>query len=161
MKKFLALLALVSTPAVADTTLSLDVATGIFNSGRNNLAETKLLKIGLEEDLWYNLKHRINGGIWLDNVGNGRNNSGFLAYQWGFVVNNGNVEAGVYSGPAYITTPDIYLGGRFQFNETACLGISDRGGNVLSACYNHFSSGGLEFPNIGRDFLGVQIKFPF
>lgn len=160
MKKFL-LLFLLATPAFADSTMSLEVATGVFNSGKNSLAETKLVKLGLEEDLWYNLKHRVNGGFWLDNAGDGRKGSGFLGYQWGFVVNNGSTEVGVYSGPTYITTTDTYLGGCFQFNETIYFGISDKDYNFAGFAYNHFSSAGIETPNMGRDFAGVMLKFPF
>jgi hypothetical protein len=79
----------------------------------------------------------------------------------GFDVENETFEASVFSGPTLITSPDIYLGGPLQFNESIYLGIKDKREESIGFAYNHFSSAGIEMPNIGRDFAGLEIKFKF
>jgi len=154
-------LALVLAMRSEASELAIDGGVGVFNSGKNSLSESKFLRFGLEEPVWYALKQRFNLGFWLDDKGHGRASSGFAGYQIGFEVTADTLEASVWSGPALITTPDIYLGGPLQFNETIFLGIHDKAGETLGVAYNHFSSAGIEMPNIGRDFLGLEIRFKF
>ena len=158
MKYLLALILLVSNVAWADS-MTFDVGLGVFNSGLHSLSETKLVKLGLQEDVWYNLKQKASAGFWLDNAGNGRTDSEFGAYQLGFEVRNPTLLASVFFGPAFITTPDVYLGGHLQFNTSLFLGVPDDDNNAIGVFYNHFSSAGLEMPNMGRDFVGAGIKF--
>lgn len=139
----------------------IDGGLGEFDTKGTSVSQVKFGKIGWQEDLWYSLKHRINIGEWLDNRGEGYNNSAFTGYQLGFEVRNDIFEASIWSGPTLITTPDASLGGRFQFNETVFFGLVDKDGNAIGVSYNHFSSAGLEMPNYGKDFMGVEIKFPF
>lgn len=146
--------------AYADS-VSIDTSIGVFNSGKRSLSESKLLRFGVEEYVWYNFKEKVNTGFWLDNAGDGRTGSAFISYQLGFNVHNSVFEMSLYTGPALISSSDIYLGGHFQFNDTAYFGICDVEGNSIGVSYNHFSSAGLEVPNIGRDFVGAEIKFPF
>ena len=69
---------------------------------------------------------------------------------------------GIFSGPTLISSTDVALGGYFQFNETAYLGIRDPNtDDSIGIAYNHFSSAGLESPNVGKDFMCLEIKFPF
>jgi len=137
----------------------LDAGLGIFNTEGSNLSQVKFGKLGLQEDLWYNLKQRFNVGAWLDSRGGGYTNSAFAGYQVGFQVDNQDYEGSIFFGPSLITNQDIALGGPMQFNASIFFGIKDNGGNTIGFAYNHFSSGGLEMPNLGRDVGGLEIKF--
>lgn len=159
MKKLILCLFL-SSQALADTAF-VNASLGVFNSGKHSLAETKMFKIGIEEDLWYNFKQRFNGGFWIDNMGGGRSSSLYSSYQWGFNVKNDSLETGVYIGPGLISSPDVMLGDYFEFNETLYLGVCDRSGNSMGATYSHFSNAGFSSVNVGRDLIGLEIKFPF
>jgi hypothetical protein len=148
-------------PKIDSSQIVIDGGLGMFSTEGSSLSQVKFGKIGLQENLWSVLKQRFNVGAWLDSRGEGRTNSGFTGYQLGFDVQNEMFEASIWSGPTYITTPDIALGGNLQFNETIFFGIKDRQDDSIGVAYNHFSSAGLEMPNLGRDFMCVEIKFPF
>lgn len=139
----------------------IDAGLGAFGTRGENVAQNKFAKIGIEEDLWYVIKQRFNGGLWLDSTGSGYKNSLFTGYQGGFEVTNDVLQASVWTGPSLITSPDEALGGILQFNETVFLGIVDKDKNSIGVAWNHFSSGSLETPNLGRDYLSLEIKFPF
>lgn len=168
MSKFLLVLAiLLATFAIPlhamaqDDQIVIDGALGILGSSGDTPVDVKFARLGVEEDLWYTLKQRFNVGGWTDNRGEGYSSSAFGGYQLGFEVRNSVLEASIFSGPTLISTPDVALGGRFQFNETVFLGVVDVDGNTIGMAYNHFSSAGLETPNWGKDFVGIEIKFPF
>lgn len=139
----------------------IDAGLGIFGTEGPSLSQVKFAKIGIEEDLWYALKQKFNGGGWLDSRGYGRSSSAFAGYQLGFEVENSLFEGSVWSGPTLISSPDIALGGYFQFNETVFFGIKDDRQESIGFAYNHFSCASLCAPNLGRDFMGLEIKFPF
>ena len=145
---------------VAADDMVLDGGLGVFDSAKNSLSETKLLKVGIQEDLWYVLKQRFNTGFWLDNAGNGRTGSSFIGYQLGYEVKTDSLVASAWTGPGLISSPDSYLGGMLQFNETMFFGIHDKQDNTMGFAYNHWSSAGIEMPNQGRDFVTLQLKFP-
>lgn len=151
---------LLSTSAFADEVI-MDVGLGAFDTRSDNISQVKLAKVGIQEDVWYNLKQRFNVGGWVDQRGQGFGNSAFAGYQLGFDVRNDVFDASIFSGPTLISGTDELLGGHFQFNETMFLGIVDKNDNAIGIAWNHFSSAGLEMPNLGRDFLGLEIKFPF
>ena len=138
-----------------------DVGVGEFGTKGSSLSQVKFAKVGWQEDLWYNLKQRMNAGGWIDTRELGYSSSAFAGYQLGFEVKNSVFEASVFSGPTLISSPDNALGGIFQLNETLFFGIVDKDDNTIGIVYNHFSSAGLEMPNLGRDFMGIEIKFPF
>ncbi len=159
MKKLIFLLLFSSLAHAQGDQFSVDAGFGVFNSGKNSLSETKTVAIGYQEDLWDALKQRVTLGGWVDDAGNGKNNSVFLAGQLGFEVNRDGLVAGVFSGPAVISNTDVLLGGHFQFMDDVRLGIQDRIGSYVGVFYRHLSSAGLEMPNIGRDMVGVEIRW--
>lgn len=161
--KYLALFLLfVSSVAHAqENQIVIDSGLGILNSRGNSLSQNKFAKIGLEEDLWYNLKQKFNAGAWLDNRGDGYSNSPFGGYQLGFEVSNDVLEASLWSGPTVIGKTDQMLGSYLEFNETIYLGIVDKDKNSIGIVYNHFSNAGISSVNQGRDYLGLELKFPF
>ena len=138
---------------------ALDVGIGVFRSADKGLSETKMLSIGKQETLLGPLKSRYSAGFWLDNTRDGRKSSGFVGAQLGFEVANNGWVGGIFSGPTVISTPDVLLGGRFQFMDTINYGLQDKSGNYIGLFYRHFSSAGLEMPNTGRDILGIEIRF--
>jgi len=161
MLRYITLIAfLFSTICSADEVV-LDAGLGIFGTEGHSLSQVKFGKVGIEEDLWYALKQRFNVGGWLDSRGDGRKSSAFAGYQLGFEVKNDLLIGSVWSGPSLITSPDIALGGPLQFNETIFFGIVDKKQDVIGIAYNHFSSAGIEMPNLGDDFACLEIKFPF
>lgn len=137
----------------------LDGGLGIFHSGERGLSETKLFSLGVQEDLWGPLKDRAIVGGWIDVTGAGKSSSAFAGGQLGFEVNRDGLVAGIFSGPTIISSPDVLLGGHFQFMDDLHLGIQDEHDNYFGVFYRHLSSAGLEMPNIGRDVIGIEIRF--
>jgi len=154
---FIALSMLFSTLSYAqeDQTV-IDIGVGISNS-----SGTRMGVIGLQEDLWGPIKQRFMVGGWLDNSGNGNSSSPLMGYQLGFEVNNNGLVMGVFSGPTWIGVPDQLLGGMFQFMSDIHLGIQDLHSNYIGVMYRHISSAGIESPNLGRDVIGLEIRYPF
>ena len=166
MKKHaLVVLALVTSSfahAGAQDEMFLDVGLGTFSTEGKSLSEVKFAKLGIQEEIWDSFKHRFNVGGWLDQRGEGKTNAAFASYQLGFDVTNDVLEMGIFSGPGLISSTDTSLGGYFQFNETVYLGIRNpKSDESIGISYNHFSSAGLEMPNQGKDFMCLEIKFPF
>ena len=138
-----------------------DGGLGAFDTEGRSIAMVKFAKFGVQEDLLGPLKQRFNVGLWLDQRGQGYSNAAYGGYQLGFDVKNSVLEMGIFSGPTLISSTDAELGGLFQLNETFFFGIRDSENDFIGAVYNHFSSAGLEMPNLGKDFIGLEIRFPF
>lgn len=158
MRVLLALVLLLTTAASADE-MYMTGAVGVFNSGKKSLSECKFLNVGERKPLGPLIQQWEVGG-WTDRAGDGRGGSAYGAYQLGFEV-HGSMLARVATGPALITSPDSYLGGVFQFTEDFALGEEDSQGHYAVFKYKHISSAGIEQPNIGRDFMGVEIGLHF
>lgn len=133
---------------------------GVFSSGKSNLAECKLVNFGHRERLPLGLSYQYEGGGWTDVAGNGRKGSLYGAAQLG-VQADSTLTARFMAGPALISSPDAYLGGVFQFTEDFFLGIHGDNGNIVGVKYKHISSAGIEQPNVGRDFAGIEVSIPF
>lgn len=157
----LILLFISSLTYAKDDQIVTDVGLGSFGSKGSSLSQDKFTKIGIEEELWSPFHQRLNVGGWLDSRGTDFNNSAFVGYQLGFEVTNSVLEGSVWTGPTLISSPDAALGSNFQFNETIFFGIVDKDKNSIGMAYNHFSDAGLAIPNLGRDFLGLEIKCSF
>lgn len=134
-------------------------ALGVFDSGRHSLTEEKFLNIGRRTTLGPFIQQVEIGG-WTDVAGNSRSGSAYGAYQVGLEV-DGAFLGRICTGPAFISSPDVYLGGHFQFTEDFYIGEHDAKGHSVGFIYKHISSAGLEEPNIGRDQMGFQIGLPF
>lgn len=122
---------------------------GVFNSP----IKVKTLYGGLQEDLYGPFKLKYTLGGWDKTI--------FVTPQLGYEVFSGGIYASVCFGPALISRPDSFLGGHFQFVEDAHFGILDVQKNQIGVFYRHVSSAGIYNPNVGRDFMGLDIKFPF
>lgn len=139
-----------------------EAAIGVFNSAKHSPIETKFGQMGYRAySQWGGFIEGEFGG-WAHQAGTtGQRSSGYLATLVGVEAEHG-VDLRLAVGPAIVTNPDIYLGGNFpQFTEDFFVGVRGRTGTSLGAKYKHFSSAGLVMPNIGRDFLGVEVSLPF
>lgn len=135
---------------------------GIFNSGQNSLAETKILSVGYNS-LFYDrrLFTRYELGAFADTAGGGRKSSAFGGYSFGVNVENSSFYGQGSAGAIVLSTPDSYLGGMFQFTEELSFGLNGNKDTKIGVFYKHMSSAGLYDPNIGRDFLGIKVFIPF
>ncbi len=133
---------------------------GVFNSGKQSLAEVKFVNIGHREPLFLGLTQQYEAGGWSDSAGNGRHGSIYGAYLVG-VEAGANAIARAMAGPAIIATPDSYLGGPIAFSEEFFVGFKSNSGNVVGVMYKHISNAGLYTQNMGRDFAGVQAGITF
>lgn len=160
--KYAALAAiLLSSVALADDQSFVKYGVGVAGSGKDSLAETKLLSIGYKSNIWSDYLIGLwEAGGFVDVTGSGRASSAF-----------GFGGAGVYvdSGPLYlqntfeiglITNPDSYLGGPFQFSEDIGVGLKSKSGASIGVNYKHISSAGIELPNKGRDFMTFVVGIP-
>jgi len=120
---------------------------------------TRTLTLSIQEDLWGALKQRGTVGGWLDDSGNGKSGSALISGQLGFEVNRNGMVIGLFSGPTFISSPDVMLGGYLQFMTNFHLGIQDGNSNYIGAFYRHISNASLSTPNIGRDIIGLEIRF--
>jgi len=154
----LVLCLLLSTNALADSTGALDVGLGVFNSGKQSLSETKMASYTEQTSISDAFRLRATGGFWVD-VTQGKSSSGFAAGQLGYEVNSKGTVLGAFTGPALITNTDVLLGGHFQFMDEFHLGLQDEGKSYIGVFYRHLSSAGLEMPNIGRDLVGIELRF--
>lgn len=139
-----------------------DVSLGLFHNGSPGPANVKFGQIGHRDFIGFGLFNQYEGGGWVQTTNSeGKKSSAYVADQIGLQVDNGLV-ARIATGPSIISSPDSFLGGNFQFTEDLFLGLKDAGnGNTIGFKYKHFSSAGLEMPNQGRDFGGIEISFPF
>lgn len=101
-------------------------------------------------------------GFWSDIGGNGRLSSFFGSLQGGVEITASPFKVSSSHGIGAITNTDVYLGSNFQFVHDLCLGlIDDMNRATVSACAKHISNGGINTPNVGRDFVLVKIGIPY
>lgn len=159
MKRLIILLSFLCSVAYAqDDQVILDGGLGILHSGEIGPQETKMLTLGLQETIYESLKDRITGGGWIDNYGDGKRSSALLSTQIGWEVNRNGFVMGLFTGPSVISSPDALLGGTLEFMEDLHLGIQDHN-DYIGVMYRHLSSAGIYSPNIGRDVIGLEIRF--
>lgn len=156
--RLISLLMLLSTPALA--------AEGYFGkymvSATGEASSQKGLSFGRQSE-WSIFETKTEGGFWVDNTGRqGAEGSTFLSYSVGIEPRWGALYLNVFQGVAVLSNKDTVLGGHFQFVEDVGLGIRDQEkGTAVGVFYKHISSAGIYKPNVGRDFLGVQVMIPW
>lgn len=135
---------------------------GVMSSARNTFSETKIIGLGFQERTKYpNVVYKIESGAWIDSTeGQGRSGSIYSLGGVGLDIQGTNLRIQSLHGLTAISNPDSYLGGPVQGFHEVCGGIPDRVSTMtVSLCYQHFSSGGVFKPNIGRDFGTIKISF--
>lgn len=159
MKFLLGLLLLVSMPVHAEEAFA-SFGVGVFHSAERSLGETKVGNFGFRQELYQGVYWQFKGGYWGDGSGDpSRNGSAFVSTGPGMTVDLRPVEMRAGYGLAAISSPDSYLGGRFpQFQGEIYLGVRDPRGNGIGLEYDHISSAGLVSPNMGRDFVVLQLS---
>lgn len=162
MRKVLFLLLLSPYVSAEDKEVTVNFGAGVFNSGVNSLAESKVLTLGLN-NFFYGRRmfYRYELGLFTDSAGNGRKGSAFGAGLLGVNVENPVFYAQGAFGASLLGTTDSYLGGHFQFTEEVSVGINGTSATKLGFFYKHMSSAGIYDPNVGRDFVGVKLSIPF
>lgn len=161
LKKWVLLGMFVSIGVYAqDDQVIVDGAIGVFHSGEKSLSETKLATFGIQEDLLGPWKDRAVVGGWLDNAGNGKTGSALISGQLGFEINSNGTIGSIFAGPCLISHPDeVLLGGYLEFMEDFHLGLQDHGNNYIGVFYRHISDAGLTSVNIGRDVVGIELRW--
>lgn len=124
----------------------------------NTTSTMKFVSLGVQEDLWTIVKQRATVGGWIDQSP-GNASSGFIAGQLGVEIVNSGWVGSTFFGPGAISQSDNLLGGWFQFMSSLEFGLRDINGNYIGAMFRHFSSAGVETPNLGRNVLGLELKF--
>lgn len=133
---------------------------GIFNSAKNIPAEVKTINLGYRVELYSGIYWQFKGGYWKDASDDyNRKSSLYLSTGPTMLVDLKPIEVRTGLGLATISVPDSYLGDIFpQFNEELYLGVRDKNGNGIGIKYEHISSAGIVQPNIGRDFVILEIS---
>lgn len=152
--------------AVAALALSACAHSFKYGIGLNSGADfpdtsTKILSV-VEQDQFLTspLQYQWEGGLFVDN-NNGLGPTGFGSFALGLETEGPGLFASYFVGPTLITQTDARLASILEFNNNFQLGIRDRRGAAIGLNFQHFSNAGLTQGNIGRDFLGINLTFPF
>lgn len=135
----------------------LKYGTGVINS-----KESKMISTGFRNNLFDSLVYQYEGGIWLDYAEKGRKSSFFFDASAGIEATAGELVLRSTHGIAFISTPDVNIGGYLpNFNHDLYIGIRGKNGNSIGLNYKHISNLGLMPPNIGRDFVSIDLGVPW
>lgn len=106
---------------------------------------------------------KTEGGFWVDNTNRqGATGSAFFSGSIGVEPRAGSLYVNLFQGVAVISSPDTVLGGPLQFVEDFGIGIRDKETETaVGFFYKHVSSAGIFKPNLGRDFMGLQVMIPW
>lgn len=158
MSKLLYLLLLVPGVVFADN-LSYKFGLGATS---NSVADGKVtfFNASYERPLTSILDQKYEGGVWTDMLGEGRKSSGYANYSVGIKVEPGVFYAQAYVGVALITHPDTQLGSHGQFTHDIGFGFQDAKKKAMGLNIKHISNAGLKKPNIGRNFVQLEVKIP-
>lgn len=130
---------------------------GVFHGAEKHPSEIKFMNIG-HRDSFQGLVAQYEIGGWVDSAGNGRKSSPYAAYQIGLQAVN-QVVGRFMMGPAIVGITDNRLGAVFpQFTTDLYFGIEGEHGVNIGFKYKHISSAGLSSPNVGRDFMGIELS---
>lgn len=133
---------------------------GIGESAVHSFPETKVLDVGYRQQIISTFYWNYEAGGWIDSSGDPtRSSSFFVSTGPGLELWLKPFEIRNSWGIAIISNPDSYLGAAFpQFHGELYLGVRDSSGSGIGIKYNHFSSAGVSNPNIGRDFMLLELS---
>ncbi len=158
MKKLIVLFLFLSSYAIADEAF-VGYGLGILRGADTFLGQTKYLDLGYREFMWDGLYWQTKlGGIGEGSPDSTRSGGAFLSTGMGLEVDLHPIELRGGGAIAGITTPDSQLGGYFQFNEDMSLGLRDKKGDGIALQYNHISCASFCNPNLGRDFVILELS---
>lgn len=156
MKKLILLVLFFSSFARADLVTSIGVGKGIMEGHGTPFERVGILGYQFNAGDFF---VRPQAGYFLDV--SGQNKSSIIASTLFGVraVSQVGPELHLAVGPAYLQHPDGILGGHFQFNLEGGVGLLSKDGKTyVGAAWEHFSSAGFEMPNLGRDFIVLQVR---
>jgi hypothetical protein len=158
MRKLISLLLFVAMPTMANDAF-IGYGVGVFHSAEYSRAETKVINLGYRQHITgpWSLQYKV--GYWGDGSGQAnRTASGYASVGPIFNINFDPLYLYTGWGIGAISNPDGYLGGRLpQFNGTVGFLVRDKQGAGIGASYEHISSAGFVMPNVGRDFVTLNI----
>ena len=135
---------------------------GVFNSAKNNISEVKTADFGFRKPLVGPWSFQFKAGAWLDGSGDkSRSSSLYVSAGPQYIIDFSCFEIRNGVGVTVISNTDSYLGGHLQFNSELYFGVRNKNGAGIGIEYSHFSSAGIYQPNIGKDFILLQISERF
>lgn len=161
MRYLIALILFCSSVAYGDET-SIKYGLGAFHSAEPSPGLVKLVSLTWQRPAFNeHLIQQTEGGFFIDAAGGDRRSSAFAFQSFGLNVNVGYFYVQNLIGAGFITCPDSYLGGPFQFTEDLAIGVKDEHGYSIGLDYKHISSAGIYPINRGRDFFTLRLSVPF
>ena len=158
-RNMLLFLLLFSTTAMADEAF-VGYGLGILRGADTFLGQTKYLDLGYREFMW-------DGIYWQNKVtawGEGspdltRKGGGYFSTGLGLEVELQPLELRGGGSLGAISAPDSQLGAVFpQFNENFGIGLRDKKGDGIAFEYDHISCSSFCHPNMGRDFIMLELS---
>lgn len=159
MRRWLSLLLLLSNVCLADEAF-VGYGVGVFNDANDFVGQNKYAELGYRHFLYKGLYWQGKGGFWGEGSPDQTRKSGFWASTGpGLELDLQPFEMRSGAGIAAISSPDSQLGGYFpQFNEEIYAGLRDKRGDGIGFQYEHISCASFCSPNMGRDFVTVQLS---
>lgn len=156
MKKLISLFLLLSSFANADAVISIGVGKGIMEGHGTPFERTAILGYQFNFGDFF---VRPQGSYFLDVSGQSKSSLWASTLLGVRAVSRVGPELHLAVGPGYLQNPDQILGGHFQFNLEGGMGMLSKDGKTyVGAAWEHLSSAGFEMPNLGRDFIVVQVR---
>lgn len=153
------LLLLISSTAIAGPTLKIggcideDQVISLFNN--------KFAAIGYQNHIKNTIfDYQIEGGYFADATKGILQQTLFAGPSIGLSIENSGHYTKVFFGPSIVSHTDERLSIPFEFNADFEFGFQDSRGVGMGIGFKHMSSAGLGSPNLGRDFLYLQISLP-
>lgn len=141
---------LVTSTAWGEWERAAEVATGVFYNQDSSLVVMSATAPS-RPFLGQNSYYQLNVGSW-----GGPYAASFVGFAKGLQWGRSNMYVRLSSGGSLISATSERLSTSFQFYEQLMVHRRiGRGGVALS--YRHWSNAGLKKPNLGMDFIGLQI----
>ena len=155
-----ALLCALATGPVQTNEAYVGYGVGVFNDADSYIGQMKVAEVGYRYFLLDGIYWQNKIGYWGDASNDKtRSSSGYGASGLGMELSLQPLELRSSVSLAMVTTPDSQLGSAFpQFNEELYAGLRDRMGDGFGFQYEHISCGPFCSPNLGRDFIILQLS---
>lgn len=154
----LTLLAFLLFSGSAMASLSISVGAGKAITDNPPQPFERAVALGYQIPLGMDVFARPEAGYFLDISGGDHLSSWWAGAMLGVqALSKNGTEIHIGVGPAYLENPDGILGGHFQFTPEFGIGISSED-VYIGVAWKHLSSAGFEMPNIGRDFITLQLR---
>jgi hypothetical protein len=119
----------------------------------------KLIAIGFADSLGKSIfDYQLEGGMFANNAIGGTTGYGGPSLGVSIIERKYYIKA--FAGPAVITRLDDHLSTPIVFNIDFEIGLKNTKGEGIGIGYKHLSNGGIQSPNLGRDFLYLKVMVP-